>query len=258
MIGNSRRASRPMASRCGSAMRRSADDVALHREDLAHDRRLCGDSKTSRLELVEPLLELLDLRPVVVDHPVDDAVHQRAGPSPSTWSFRSQMSWISGDAPRLAVVNRDQIVGAEEEVGVVRANDPGRATSGSRCRAGSDRGSRCRLRSSGGGPCATASSTASGWKWKTSERIRQLARASAPARSTHTFAPLPAASHAGSSSGTLTRSRPLRWTKTVIMQLRIDWLGLQTPSLPGLARCLRTRDRAATLAIGNRQSASRA
>ena len=54
----------------------------------------CGSLEHFLLELVEPLLELLDLGPVVVDHRVDDAVHRSAGPSPSTRALRVQTSPI--------------------------------------------------------------------------------------------------------------------------------------------------------------------
>ena len=69
------------------------DDVALRRDDAPQRRRPRASRRGSRrtsvrrrvvehrlLELVEPVLELLDLRPVVIDHRVDDAVEQRDRP----------------------------------------------------------------------------------------------------------------------------------------------------------------------------------
>ena len=81
----------------------------------------CGFSKTSLLELVEPLLELLDLRPVVVDHRVDDPVHQHAGAfAEEPIALRAQTSVILLDRSRLARVDGDQILRAEEEIDVLR------------------------------------------------------------------------------------------------------------------------------------------
>ena len=69
-------------------------------------------------DLVEPCLELVDFGPVVVDHRVDDSVHQRDRafrqdvPGP-----RAQLTDML-DAAALAVVNGDQEVRRQEEVGL--------------------------------------------------------------------------------------------------------------------------------------------
>ena len=76
--GNSRRASRPTTSRCGSTTWRSDETSFLKFRMLRASCRF-GLLEDFVLELVEPLLELLDLGPVVVDHRVDDAVQQHAG-----------------------------------------------------------------------------------------------------------------------------------------------------------------------------------
>ena len=52
-------------SRCGVMMRRSDGDLALHRREFGAPASGPASSKIALLEFVEPLLELLDLRPVV-------------------------------------------------------------------------------------------------------------------------------------------------------------------------------------------------
>ena len=69
-----------MTSRCGVMIRRSERHVALLVEDAARTSVGVGSLEDRVLELVEPLLELVDLGPVVIDHRVDDAVEQRDRP----------------------------------------------------------------------------------------------------------------------------------------------------------------------------------
>ena len=71
------------------APRQAGDDVALRRDDAAQagdlallvedpaDQLRLGLVEDLLLQIVEPLLELVDLGPVGVDHRVDDAVKQR-------------------------------------------------------------------------------------------------------------------------------------------------------------------------------------
>ena len=70
-------------------------------------------------QLVDPLLELLDLGTVVVDHRIDDAVKQRH--RPFAHQLRVALDGIGEllDRGRVAVVNGDEVVRSEEEVDVV-------------------------------------------------------------------------------------------------------------------------------------------
>ena len=107
---NSRRASRPTTSRCGVTTRRSDATSRLSAEDLADvvlrraRRRRRSSSSSSRV------LELLDLRPVVVDHRVDDAVEQRRRPlAEHVVVARTDVAQLRRSTAR-AVVDRDQVV----------------------------------------------------------------------------------------------------------------------------------------------------
>jgi hypothetical protein len=94
-------------------------DVALQREDVTHHaafRRL----EHALFHAVEPGLELLHLRPVVIDHQVDDAVHQRDGPLGEDLAVPLTHGMHLLDRARLAIVHGHQVVRAEEEVRVVR------------------------------------------------------------------------------------------------------------------------------------------
>jgi hypothetical protein len=72
------------------------------------------------LQIVELALELFDLRTVVVHHRVHDPVHQGHGALREDVVVARAHPAHLGDGARLAVVDRDEVVRAEEEVGVVR------------------------------------------------------------------------------------------------------------------------------------------
>ena len=144
------------------APRQPADDVALRLHDAAQRGDVLLEvrgslfarlalllSNTSFLELSSRSLELVDFRPIVVDHRVDDAVHQRRRSlrrAPWNCAGRSRaICSIDRESPR---VNRHEVVAAEEEVHVVGPEAVlGRLRS--RCGAGSRRDSRRRIRPSG-------------------------------------------------------------------------------------------------------------
>ena len=164
MNANSRRARRPTASRCGSATRRSPM-MSRFSARMSRTMSALRPLEHALLQLVEPGLELLHLGPVVIHHQVDDAVHQRdraprrgCGRSADTCraSPGSCASGRRASSPGSSGRGRSRC----------RASRSDAAPRGNRCRGGSGRGSRRTARSSGAGTSATASSTASGWKWK--------------------------------------------------------------------------------------------
>ena len=65
----------PIASRCGTSTRRIADTSRL--SFITSPRQALVTGKGLLLETSDASLDLLEHRPVVVDHPVHDAVHQR-------------------------------------------------------------------------------------------------------------------------------------------------------------------------------------
>ncbi len=72
------------------------------------------------LDLVEPRLELVHLRPVVIDHRVDDPVQQRhRALAEDVLGARAQLADVRDAAP-LAVVDGDQELRRQEEIGFVR------------------------------------------------------------------------------------------------------------------------------------------
>ena len=81
------------------------------------------------LERFDPLLEPIDLRRVVVDHPVHDAMQQVARPFGQDVLVPRAHLELRLDRPRRRMVDRDQEIPAQEEVDVVRDNPllpPGR------------------------------------------------------------------------------------------------------------------------------------
>ena len=117
--GNSRRASRPTASRCGSTTRRS-DETSVLKSRIR--RASCGSRLLEHLllELVEPLLELVDLRPVVVDHRVDDAVQQHGRALAEHPRVAGADLADLADRARHARVHGHEEPLAEEEIDVLR------------------------------------------------------------------------------------------------------------------------------------------
>ena len=67
-----------IASRCGSTTRRS-DEMSRLKSRICFGEVAAARAEHLGLELLEPVLQLVDLRAVVVDHRVDDPVQQRAG-----------------------------------------------------------------------------------------------------------------------------------------------------------------------------------
>ena len=118
MSTKSRRASRPI-------------DVALRDDDAAERRRPGASRRGCRapvlvagledlvLERVEPILELVHLGPVVIDHRVDDAMQQRDRPFGQDLGIARRVIAQLGDRSRVAVVDGDEIIRADEEVDVV-------------------------------------------------------------------------------------------------------------------------------------------
>ena len=97
--------------------RRIERNVALDRQDLAGELRRVW-LITAVFDFVEPVLELVDLGPVVVDHAVDDPVHQghRALAQRNVRAV-AQLRHLR-DAAAAAVVDRHEIVAPEKEVDV--------------------------------------------------------------------------------------------------------------------------------------------
>ena len=102
------------------APRQSADDVTLRQHDAAHRgdvaldgqdlaRQLVGRRFDHRVfDLVEPLFELVHGRPVVIDHPIDDPVHQGDGAlAHHQLVGKAQLTDLL-DAPTLPVVHGDE------------------------------------------------------------------------------------------------------------------------------------------------------
>ena len=230
MSTNSRRASR-------------ADHVALRRDDAPQRRRRracrrgCSRIRLRArvvedllLELVEPVLELLHLGPVVIDHRVDDAVEQRDRSFAQDLRVaRDSARCSSRDRPRVAVVDGDEIVRAEEEVDVVRVeavlaalevdavqDDVEVAVVGLDLRVLRLAPSRPRPTADGTRTCRSGSATRG---------------STAPPRSTQTHAPAAGLSHAAVDARRPARSAPFRWTKMVIM----------SSSVPDLTRQRRLR-----------------
>ena len=83
-------------------------DVALEVEDLASQTRL-GALEHLFLDRVEPGVELVDLRPIGVDHQVDDAVHQRRRPLAERHGVLGTDLLNAVDRARVAAVNRDEV-----------------------------------------------------------------------------------------------------------------------------------------------------
>ncbi len=201
-----------MTSRCGVTMRRRLRDVALLARISPHQRPACGLSNTCRLELVEPFLELLDLRPVVVDHGVDDAVEEGHRP------FGHDLPSARRSAPTArrssASGRRAPSPGSWRRRRSRRRGSRSRARRrGSRCRGGPRRGSRRRLRSSDTAGLAAAHPrpTAGGMPNVVAEE-HAVSGIDGAARSTQTKVPLPGRSQAGSSAA-MALVRPSRWTK---------------------------------------------
>jgi hypothetical protein len=72
------------------------------------------------LHLVEPLPELFDLREVVVDHRIDDPIHEQAGPlTQDPIVFRAHVADFV-DRTRHPGVNGHQILRTQEEIDVFR------------------------------------------------------------------------------------------------------------------------------------------
>ena len=119
MSTKSRRARRAITSRCGVTIRRSVDTSRL----VSRISRMSAGLRLLEhrlLELVDPVLELLDLRPVVIDHRVDDPVEQRDRSLGHDLRVPGDVLLELGDRSRVAVVDRDEVVRADEEVDVVR------------------------------------------------------------------------------------------------------------------------------------------
>ncbi len=110
----------------------TSDDIALRQDDAAEGRNVpleiddaAGQVRASASEdllfqLVQPLLQLLDLRAIVIHHRVDDAVHQRRRALPEDPAVpRADVSHLA-DRSRDARMNGDQVAVAEEEIDVLR------------------------------------------------------------------------------------------------------------------------------------------
>ena len=94
-------------------------DVVLELEDASRELR-SGSFEDLLLELVEPVLELLDLRPIAVDHRVDDAVHQGDRPFAEDAGVADADLADFADRPRHAGVHGDEVALPQEEVDVLR------------------------------------------------------------------------------------------------------------------------------------------
>ena len=94
-------------------------DVALDRQDVA-GHRLGRRLDDVLFDLVEPFFELVDLRPIVIDHRVDDAMQQRDRAfAEHVLRARADLADVRDAAP-LAVVDGDEEVRRQEEIGFVR------------------------------------------------------------------------------------------------------------------------------------------
>jgi hypothetical protein len=71
------------------------------------------------LDLVDARFELLDLRPVGVDHRVDQPVEERHRPFVHQLRVADDRIVQRLDGRRVPVVNGDQVVGAEKEIDVM-------------------------------------------------------------------------------------------------------------------------------------------
>ena len=106
---------RAAARRCGAA-----SEMSRLTARMSPIRPLVARLDDGLLDLVEPILELVGFGTVVVDHRVDDAMEQ------GHRAFRENVTGALaelgdvGDAAPLPVVNRHQIVRAQEEVRFVR------------------------------------------------------------------------------------------------------------------------------------------
>ena len=172
------------------------------------------------------MLERVHHRTIVVDHGVHDPVEQPDRP------FRqqpvvtvAQLAQVR-DRRGFAVVHRDQIRGAEEEVDVAGgerllalAHVDAVQHDVEIARIGLDLGELDALR---------ASSTESGWKWKTSARIRTSSSVGA-ARSTQTVVVDDGSSHAGSTRSARCTA-PFSRTKIVISRVSSRSLRRYLPS----------------------------
>ena len=122
ICGNSRRARRPRRRAAGSVTRRSDRDVRLELEDVLQ-RVPLRLSRRPLLERLEPILEPVHLRPVVIDQRSTSRCSRLHGPSPSTCAWRAQHRPLRVDRPGRLLVHRDEVVASEEEVDVV-GGDP--------------------------------------------------------------------------------------------------------------------------------------
>ena len=108
-------------SRCGVTIAAQRGDVALLVEDLADERRSRRRRRSLFSSSSSRSSSFVHLRPVVIDHRVDDAV-EAARPALRRGSSGSACTCSRSSAidARVAVVHGDEVVRAEEEVDVVR------------------------------------------------------------------------------------------------------------------------------------------
>ena len=98
---------------------------------MSRTRSGVGRAEHRLLELVDPVLELLDFGPVAIDHPIDDAMEERDRAFAQDLVVARAVIAELLDRSRVAVVHRDEVVRAEKEVDVVRGEVL--ALGGSRC-----------------------------------------------------------------------------------------------------------------------------